>query len=59
MADWEGAGDDEDDGETDVRGGERGRELLDREGSRGTKGASASVCWNLWRLLEWLGRGRL
>lgn len=56
MADWEGAGC-EDDGETDARGGEGGRELVEEGESRGTRGVS--VCWNLLRLLEWLGRGRL
>lgn len=58
VADWEGAGC-EDDGETDVCGGGDGRELVDDEDSRGTKGARVRVCWNLLRLLEWLGRGRL
>lgn len=57
VADWEGAGCG-DDGVTDVCGGERGRGLGDGEEPRGTRGR-VSVCWNLPRLLEWLGRGRL
>lgn len=48
-----------DDGDTGVCGGENGLEEADNEEPRGTRGVSVAVCWNLVRLVEWLGHGRL
>lgn len=48
-----------DDGDTGVFGGANGLEEADNEEPRGTRGVSVAVCWNLVRLVEWLGHGRL
>lgn len=49
----------EDDGDTEVCGGMNGLDEADNEEPRGTRGVSVAACWNLVRLVEWLGRGRL
>jgi len=54
-----GCGDDVDPG---VCGGGNGLAEADNvepRGTRGTRGISVAACWNLVRLVEWLGRGRL
>lgn len=55
WADWGCGGD----GDTGVCGGESCLEEADSEEPRRTRGVSVVVCWNLVRLVEWLGRGRL
>lgn len=39
--------------------GENGLESADDVEPGGTRGVSVAICWNLVRLVEWLGRGRL
>lgn len=48
-----------DESDTGVGGGENGLDEADNEEPRGTRGVSVAACWNLVRLVEWLGRGRL
>ena len=46
-------------GVTGVRGRDKGLDDDDSEEPRGTRGVRVGACWNLVRLVEWLGRGRL
>lgn len=47
------------DGDTGVCVGANGLDEADNEEPRGTRGVNVAACWNLVRLVEWLGRGRL
>lgn len=48
-----------DDADACVCVGDNGLGEADDEGSRETRGISVDFCWNLVRLVEWLGLGRL
>lgn len=48
-----------DEGDTGVCGGENGLDEAGNDPPRGIRGVKVAACWNLVRLMEWLGRGRL